>query len=59
MKGQQFENSLQMELNRSRALKLIRVNISISLKNEENRKEFEKWYLEKYGRPYIWKFKKQ
>lgn len=23
-------------------------------KDEENRKRFEGWYLEKYGEPYVW-----
>lgn len=25
------------------------------LQDEEHRKEFEKWYLQKYGKPYEWK----
>lgn len=24
-------------------------------KDPEHRKEFERWYLKKYGKPYVWK----
>lgn len=24
-------------------------------KDQEHRKEFERWYLKKYGKPYVWK----
>ena len=24
-------------------------------RNEQHRKEFEDWYMKKYGRPYVWK----
>lgn len=29
--------------------------VTASLKIPENRAEFEKWYLERYGVPYQWK----
>ena len=29
------------------------------LKDPANRAEFEQWYLEKYGKPYVWKKEKK
>lgn len=36
---------------------LLARNVREYFKNEENRKEFEQWYLKKkkYGKPYEWK----
>ncbi len=33
---------------------LIAQNVRDYFKNEEHRKEFEVWYLSKYGKPYQW-----
>jgi len=35
--------------------KLICRAVLNALKNEENRKDFEKWYFDTYGTKYIWK----
>lgn len=36
--------------------KLLARTVSEYLKDEEHRREFEKWYLEKYGAPYQFKY---
>ena len=42
-----------------RSLSLLRSLVSECLQKEENKKEFEDWYLKQYGIPYIWKTKKE
>ncbi len=36
----------------SRLARLIAKAVSADLKNEDSRKDFEEWYLQKYGEPY-------
>ncbi len=36
----------------SRLVRLIANAVSADLKNEDSRKDFEEWYLQKYGEPY-------
>lgn len=30
-------------------------DLKVCFYDEKNRREFEQWYLEKYGKPYVWK----
>lgn len=36
--------------------KLLAKTVSRYMNNKEHRREFEKWYFEKYGVKYQWKF---
>ena len=50
------ERLLRDKVQTSRGLRLICKTVSESLRKEENRKEFEEWYLKEDGKPYVWKY---
>ncbi len=35
--------------------KILLKRVRETLRDPENRKKFEEWYLQKYGEPYVWK----
>ena len=48
--GWDFDSNVKVCLGR-----LLYRTISDAFRNPEVRKEFEAWYLENYGEPYVWK----
>ncbi len=49
-------NELQLDGTTKHLLcKLLVEKVSQYLQDEEHRKEFEKWYFQKYGKKYKWK----
>lgn len=44
-----------MEKQLNRFCRMLRRTVRRYLDDKKHRKEFEKWYLDKYGKPYEWK----
>lgn len=46
---------MQNTYEESKLIGLLQDRVQTYFQNKENRKKFEKWYKEKYGKPYKWR----